>query len=115
MAVQNIRRARTYVTFRPEAPEWFRRFMTDNYVLSTAQLNALQTAFQQLWVAVPAGATSAVVTLPFPYDDEFYAPRLETSWATSRYITAISRTAFTVALNTAAPLGGGTLYVTAIR
>ncbi len=43
--IEKIRKARIYVTFRPEAPEWFRRFMTDNYVQAMQQLNEIQNHF----------------------------------------------------------------------
>ena len=114
-SIQNIKRARIYVTFRPEAPEWFHRFMTDNYVQAMQQLNAVHSSFQTFTVAVAAGANTQAVALQYPFPDDVYVPLVTPDWATTWYVSAISNTGFTIAFGTVAPGGGGVLRGLAVR
>lgn len=98
-----------------DAPDWFRIFVGDPYSNLVQQVRVLQQSFRSSRETVAGAAGSKSVTFAAPYPDANYSVSAVPSWSTTVYVTAISATGFTVTFGTAAPGGGGTLYVLAVR
>jgi len=116
MSIQNIRRA---FEVQPriigsEVPEWFRNWLFDQWQKLAQETRLVHNSIESFTVAVAGGAGSSAVTLPVPYPSSGYSPTMVASWATTHSITAISATGFTDTFGTAAPGGGGTLYVVTV-
>lgn len=75
------------------------------------EVRQIHNTIQSFTVAVTGGAASVAVTLPAPHPDPLYSVSVVSDWKTTHAVSAKTTTGFTDSFGTAAPGGGGSLYV----
>lgn len=119
MAIQDIKKAT--VQPHPAAMQTFdeQQLALLNWLRTLSQQTFLvHRSFQQFRVTVAGAAGNVTATLPFVYDDAIYTPIATPNWNTTVYIAApgdVTNSTVKFTFGTAAPGGGGSLYVLTVR
>jgi hypothetical protein len=113
--LQSIKQAYTVPAMTEDMPQWFRQFVARNHTPLAQETNLLKASFEVRQLPVVGGAVGLAVVLTTPFPDINYTPLCTPTWNTTCFVTAIAPTGFTISFGTAAPGGGGILYVLAVR
>jgi hypothetical protein len=111
MAIQGIKRAKTFPSVSSDAAEWFRNFLLSDYLQLAQQVNAIHTSFQEFQIGTTVGNVTKAVTYTFPYADTNYALAAMADWNTSIWFSLKAKGGVTLNFGTASP---GTNNVTLI-
>lgn len=113
---KGIKPTQTYAPLAEEVPEWFTRFILNQYTRTAAQINAMQLDVQGMRVTGMAGGVAvAAVVLPNPYPDATYTITAMPDWNTTVFFSAQTKTGFTLNFGTVTPGAANNVYVHTIR